>query len=659
MALADYNLRYELPFKDVDGNQWRVRIYDRDEAGSVERLWGTGNPVSIYYEGDEDLSSGIIGSSCTIRVYGRPDTAGTSDLSQFFVSDEERFYVKVEYAPDGSTYSTYWTGFLFQDEYTEYITSDPYEVELVALDRLGTIKKGLNTLGYGADDNPTLKDIVQSFIDETKLELTLSEGTGILTENGAVSSFLTDQRISTESFLLENSFVEMENISDVVSSIALSLNCRVWQQGGQLSFKTLSRGFIEFPTFSVPNDYVISVDDNLSVRHRSSKKFTNISINVGSRNLLTNGSFETDALNDTTPTGWTKPAANTLATIEVSDEAIAEGSNQSLKTVNNRISDSTFDAASTANKNGQYCLLETSSEDTKMFRNILSSDAFLGSVGFSFFINNANNIEPYEIRFSMSRKDADGVDLYYDWELKKWATEFKYSFFDASSDGEWIDLDLEFYLLSNWFVDNDETSIEPIVFRIHTMNYSDAGGLSDVQVFYDNFYLRLYNGGVINDAALLPDTNFFNLSSDQNTDTKSGSTDLELLCGLTSAEVIFLTVVYTGIGKLNGKIKGQYINDSTGFAENVGFKDALTRTYQPLPSELMRLRVKLDEDSRKVYSGTFATKRVDDNSWIPIFFGDKFTISYTGYTDYGLNGFTRFGVELKENRYSIDAINLP
>jgi hypothetical protein len=284
MALADYELRYELPFKDVDGNQWRVRIYDRDEAGTVERLWGTGNPVSIYYEGDEGLSTGIIGSSCTIRLYARPDTAGTSDLSQFFVSDEERFYVKVEYAPDGSTYSTYWTGFLHQDEYTEYITSDPYEVELVALDRLGTIKESMDKLGYTSDDEPTLISLVQSLVDETKLELTIVESTGFSLESGGVGSFLSNQTVSAETFLLEGSFVEMDTVSDIVSSLALSVNCRVWQQGGNLYFSRMALGWLDNASldFTVPYGNVLSVNDNLSARHRSSKRFTNISIKVGS-----------------------------------------------------------------------------------------------------------------------------------------------------------------------------------------------------------------------------------------------------------------------------------------------------------------------------------------------------------------------------------------
>ena len=657
MALADYNLRYELPFKDVDGNQWRVRIYDRDEAGSVERLWGTGNPVSIYYEGDEDLSSGIIGSSCTIRVYGRPDTAGTSDLSQFFVSDEERFYVKVEYAPDGSTYSTYWTGFLFQDEYTEYITSDPYEVELIALDRLGTIKDSMNDLGYSPSENPTLISIVQSFVDKTKLELTITEETGISAENGNVTSFLTDQTVSAQTFLLEDEFVEMVSVNEVVSSLALSLNCRVWQQEGKLYFSSMFSRWSESLDFSVPSD-VISVENGLSARHRSSKKITNISIQIGSKNILSNPSFELDAIDDTTPTGWSKPAANTSATISVSNTTVAEGSTQSLETINNRISDSTFNDASTSNKNGLYCLLETNTENISLDSTGIA-DKLQCVLEFSYFIDNTLTSEPYELRFSMSRDNSAGTELFYNWETGVWSTDFAYSFFDAESSGKWDNLNLNFYLNASFF----GTSNTPITLRLHTMNYSDEG-LSDVVVYYDNFSIRLYNFNGGGSTFLYPFTvsdKYLNISSDQDTDVKTDSTSIELMMGVTNVATGLETIRTSsnGIEILKGKILGQYVNSSTTIPEDVFFKDDATDTFSPLPSELLRLRVKLDEDSRKVYSGTFATKRVDDSSWTPIFFGDKFTIAYTGYSDAKINTFTRFGFEIKENRYNIDAINLP
>ena len=652
MALADYNLRYELPFKDVDGNQWRVRIYDRDEAGSVERLWGTGNPVSIYYEGDEDLSSGIIGSSCTIRVYGRPDTAGTSDLSQFFVSDEEKFYVKVEYAPDGSTYSTYWTGFLFQDEYTEYITSDPYEVELVALDRLGTIKNSMSELGFSSDDEPTLISLVQAFVAETKLELTITEETGISTENGNVTSFLSDQKVSAETFLLEDSFVEMVSIGDVISSLALSLNCRVWQQEGKLYFSSMFNRWLEAVDFSVPND-ILSVDDNLSARHRASKRFTNISIKIGSKNILSNASFEVDSVGDITPTSWSKPAANTSATISVSDDAIAEGSYKSLKTINNRISDSTFDAASTADKNGVYCLFETTSENIALTGGVIP-DELQGIIDFSFFIDNTLAISPYELRFSMSRENSVGTELFYNWGNRSWNTDFSYSFFDAESSGEWDNLNIKFSINAFFF----GTSNTPIKLRFHTMNYYDTG-LSDVNVYYDNFSIRLYNTIATISTSLSPEDAYLNLSTDQNTDVKTDSTNLDLLFGITNVDTGLENVLANGLQRLDGKVLGQYINLSTGIPEDVFFKDNAVDTFIPLPTELMRLRTLLDSTSKKVYSGTFATKRVDDNSWTPIFFGDKFTIAYTGYSDAKRNTFTRFGIELKENRYSIDAINLP
>ena len=47
-------------------------------------------------------------------------------------------------------------------------------------------------------------------------------------------------------------------------------------------------------------------------------------------------------------------------------------------------------------------------------------------------------------------------------------------------------------------------------------------------------------------------------------------------------------------------------------------------------------------------------------SWRPLKFSDLIDIDYSGtYTDSSLKAFTRFGFNPYENRYNIDAVNLP
>lgn len=617
MALADYNYRYILPFKDVNGNQWRVRIFDRDEAGGVERLIGTGNPVNIYYESDEEFTKGIIGSECQIRVYGVPNDYGGSTLSQFFTPDEERFLVKVEWQ-DSITgdYNLYWTGFLHQDEYIENITYDPYEVDLVALDRLGTIKDSMDSLGYTSDSEPVLSDILQDFIDSTKLELNLEVESSFIVEGQSGDAFDL-MRVSGQTFFTgSDEYVEMESISDVVSHMALSGFCRVWQQEGKLMFKRVLNN-------PLGNDYlwdypskILNIGNNLMARHKSSTKTTNISIAASSKNLLSNPSFEVDAIGDTTPSSWIKPVANNGASIEVSDETFADGSKQSLKTINNRISDSTFENASLADKLGVYTLLETSSQDVAIedyYSGALQVVRKLtGRVSFEYFLNNTQNITPYELRLSLETIYEDGgSNVYYDFENSTWSTDFKWGFLDTESTGEWQDLSFDFLMLSSDF--GLVRSDAPIVMRVHTMNYNNDGSLVDVEVYYDNFVLEIFTASGLAENAILPDTKFYNLSSVNSATNQTDSTDIELMMGISRPDFTDGLLAPESWELFYKKLKGMYFLPTENDYIKTAFNDQVLSAnlvYRSMQSTLLRMRKFFDSQSKRIYSGTLATKEV-------------------------------------------------
>jgi hypothetical protein len=613
MALIDYNLRYELPFKDVNGNQWRVRILDRDEAGDVERLIGTGDPVNIYYESEETLTKGLIGSSCEINLYGVPDLLGGSTLSQFFVDDEERFLVKVEYQTAG-TYLPYWIGFLHQDEYIEYITADPYEVKLVALDRMGTLETTLDETGKYYDDFIDLIDIFEELSVALKLELEIEEKVFWQTENGSVSTFLRDQRTPVQNYMADDkTFIKTKPIIEIAADVAASLGCRVYQSKGKLVIRSIRRGAdfgIGTSTLTIPSD-VITIGDNLYARHLPAKKVTNVSYNIGSKNIIPNPSFEKDALLSTSPTGWFHPPANTGSSIEVSNAAVAEGSNKALKIVANRISDSTFEAATLSQKLNEYNVLETA---TPSF--FIGTDSFgrgislTGKLMFAYFINEISS-STFEFRISLRRSDGTS-NRYYDWETQGWTTAFKHTFFDVESTGEWASVDLDVLLSGNDFYGGviNQGSLQPLVLRIHTFNYEEA--LSDVQIFVDNFSFNLFNGSGLANAALLPSTKYFNASTADESSAKTGSIDIELMGGVTTLEVIVDDFLEESeFHLLHGKVLGQYVNKNTSDPEETSFNDGLLPVFNPMPKSFLNYRRLIDESSKKVISGTLATKRID------------------------------------------------
>lgn len=658
MALSDYNLEFNLPFYDVDGNRWKLEIFDRDGvAVTPEELKGTDNPVSIYWAGDEQFSKGVIGSSCEINLYGTPNRDGTSDLSQFFVADEEKFYVKVSYQKGGA-WLVYWVGFLHQDEYVEYITSDPYEVKLVALDRLGTLETRLNEVqnptkavgvSYFLDDTAVLRDLLESFAEATMLEFDVDEFTNIITENGITTTYLTDQEVNLDSYKDggDNEFVQMIPLRDIINDIALSLFCRVYQSEGRLKFQQIT-GISDTSSVVIPT-HLKQINDDLEARHNPAKRTTNIAYAVGSSNLLENPSFEKDALGTTgVITGWTKPYSGN--NWEVSDEALPTGSNQSLKIVADRISDSTFDNASLATKLLNYTLFEAETKipiNLNVFRTIIGYTDYsqLARFRFSYFINNTFQ-STYELRYSVSRwSDVNNAYVFWNFEAKSWGSQFHHAFLDADSTGEWQEQ--EFDLVVN-LIDDDGNGGYPLIFRIHTHNYDVS--LSNVEIFYDNFSIQMYNASGDSQSTLLPSANFFNVSTDSGDSTRSGSQDIELLSGLSTLETSKINVFNPDSPEweiLNKGLKGQYINIVSDKAEPVNVSGDVTPA-DPLQTRVKNLRKAFDFAAKKIFSSTLATHRVTDTSFAYSLFSDT---NYTFTPSASATGITYTEQNTPPNRY--------
>jgi hypothetical protein len=205
-----YGVKYRLEFSDVLGNGKKVEILQDGYTGDVLPMIGTGNPVQIKWESDDDFYKPIIGSSCTLNLIVTDDVS----YDDFFRGNEEEYRVQIYYdrhmidsfqdrvestatnagrievfecieneftqgntitsdfrnrvrndggilenldcigneITDSRTYdwAIFWEGFLYLDNYSEAITSTPYEISLQALDGLGLLdindSRALNTL---------------------------------------------------------------------------------------------------------------------------------------------------------------------------------------------------------------------------------------------------------------------------------------------------------------------------------------------------------------------------------------------------------------------------------------------------------------------------------------------------------------------------------
>ena len=163
-----YGVKYRLEFSDLLGNGKKVEILQDGYTGDVLPMIGTGDPVQIEWEGDDDFYQPIIGSSCRLNLLVTDDVT----YDDFFKGNEEEYRVVVYYdrslgdalqdrveafdtvagvceAPEcidkifsnnaTRDWQTLWEGFLYLDTYTEVLSTTPYEISITALDGLGLL----------------------------------------------------------------------------------------------------------------------------------------------------------------------------------------------------------------------------------------------------------------------------------------------------------------------------------------------------------------------------------------------------------------------------------------------------------------------------------------------------------------------------------------
>jgi hypothetical protein len=178
-----YGLKYEDDFFDVDEHKWKLKIYQWNFSGTKETNSLTLGPdaVQIMYEqkGD-DFFSPIIGSSCKIQLYVTESLGGTfwededrnweaanfnweeNNFEFLFPIDDREYKVEVCYASAYTSgayvYSTYWTGFLIQDQFSMPLKPFPYLIQMYASDLVGTLK------GYNYADTTAKPTVLQAIV---------------------------------------------------------------------------------------------------------------------------------------------------------------------------------------------------------------------------------------------------------------------------------------------------------------------------------------------------------------------------------------------------------------------------------------------------------------------------------------------------------------
>ena len=286
-----YGLRFEDTFFDVDEHKWLLRIFKRNYTGSKtsNSLTLGPNAVQVSWEqkGD-DFFSPIIGSSCKISMYVTEDSGGTFwndedtnwesanfswDETNFdFVQpiDDREYKVELLYASSYSSgdyqYTSYWTGFIIQDQYSLPLKPFPYLIEFYASDLVGTLK------GYpynGTTERPTCIEVIKECMKNINEQNASGDSSASLQldfqtlcrikPNTSVSNgdpFLQTFIRSKESMRDENDIPI--NCKTILESILQMFNCRMFQR--QSKWVIISNDAMALSSYSGTGKVFINYD---------------------------------------------------------------------------------------------------------------------------------------------------------------------------------------------------------------------------------------------------------------------------------------------------------------------------------------------------------------------------------------------------------------
>jgi len=250
-----YGVKYELFFSDVVKRKMKIEILEKDYTGDVSSIIGTGQPAVIEWNADDDIYSPIIGSRCKLSFF----VTDAVQYDEFYRSDERQYKVKILfYSSFGNNwedevgiwgamdviwnaelgeafyYQPIWEGFLVVDRYQEAVVTAPYEIQLEAIDGLGTLE-GFDAPINTSDTSNTeslfyyLKEILK--LTGHQFDLYIANSIRKATSPPADQTIFHD--IIINEYGLFNNNLTFRSAKDVLEAILKITNSRIFQSYGR------------------------------------------------------------------------------------------------------------------------------------------------------------------------------------------------------------------------------------------------------------------------------------------------------------------------------------------------------------------------------------------------------------------------------------------
>jgi hypothetical protein len=234
-------------FKDDDGEDWRISIYDTNPtwnaANAVSFLLGGEGFILKYSGNNEQQYQAIIGSSVELTMLEQV-SSHTQTLDLLYSQPEGRLLLEIYSDPDGDN-TPYWRGVILAEQVERADEPFPTAVRLTASDDLANLKDV--PFSAGLAPNATGLEVVQQCIRCLGGLRTFS----LWSATEPLFRYLNDTQLydsvddsdplheitaKTPLKVLNDGTTEAHNCFDILSGLATCFNARVFQSQGVFWF---------------------------------------------------------------------------------------------------------------------------------------------------------------------------------------------------------------------------------------------------------------------------------------------------------------------------------------------------------------------------------------------------------------------------------------
>ena len=223
-----YGVKYRLEFADIKGNKRKVEIFKNGYSGAVLPMVGTSEPVEIEWKAEEDLYEPLIGSLCTLNLMVTDDVT----YDDFYLYDEREYKVVIYYESSGGNYSTFWSGWVVNDLYSQALVSTPYSLSITATDNLGQLDGYDTWMPAVGVDNQTLWKFMYNGLANLQLDYDIYISNDLRISTDAAWKNIFDQITIRKVGFYNNKYI-INDAKMTLRSILLGFNCRIFQSFGR------------------------------------------------------------------------------------------------------------------------------------------------------------------------------------------------------------------------------------------------------------------------------------------------------------------------------------------------------------------------------------------------------------------------------------------